>query len=163
MKQSTATVNAIMSVLKSKGVNYVLNGETPVSEFYDLFKTEVNAILCAGFKSGDVDMSEEAKAKYLGDDTELKKYVTGLINNWVRKHPEFNGGSHYIPKNPGSRTGSADEQIKALKQLMKQTNDAVIQAEIQQAINERLAEIKPTATVEINVNALPAHLRHLVK
>ena len=162
MKQSTATINAILSVLKSKGVEYELGGETPVSKFYDLFKTEVNKILCEGFRSGTIEMSEEAKEKY-ATDPELKKYVTGLINNWVRKHPPFNAGSAYVPKNPGARTGSSDEQLKALKQLLKSTNDSVIQAEIQDAINERLAEIKPESKVTINVDALPEHLRHLVK
>ena len=163
MKQSTATINAIMSVLKSKNVEYTIGGETPVSKYSDLFKAEVNAILCEGFQTEVIEMSDDAKKKYLGDEKKLKNYVTGLINNWVRKYPGFNCGVAYEPANPGSRTGSTDEQVKAMRQLLKLTNDPDSIAEIQKSIDARLEEIRPESKVEINVDALPEHLRHLVK
>jgi hypothetical protein len=162
MNQRQATVNAIMSVLAERGVNYEFNCETSVSEFLTADdKKNIVALICSGFKSGRIDMSEEAKGRYLSDDGELKKYTVGLLNNWIRKAPEFNGGSKYEIKNKGSRTGSSDEQLKALKELMKITTDATLRSEIQSAIDDRLEEIKPK--VEINVDALPEHLKHLVK
>ena len=48
-----------------------------------------------------------------------------------------------------------------MRALKKTTNDVSVLAEIDKAIATRLAEIKP-ATVEIDVSALPEHLRHLV-
>jgi hypothetical protein len=142
---------------------YELGGETILSEVLtDAQKKEIRSILVSGFQSGQIEMSEEAKVRY-SETSELSKYVSGLLNNWVRKNPEFNNGGNYTVKNPGSRSGSGDEQIKALKSLLKVTADAEVRKEIEQAITERLAEIKPAATVTINVDALPEHLKYLVK
>lgn len=162
MNQRQATVNTILSVLSEKGVNYQLNGETPVSEYLTADdKKKVVDIVCQGFLSGMIEMSTEGKSKYFGDAAELKKYTVGLVNNWIRKATEFNSGNKYEIKNKGSRTGSSDDQLKALRELMKITADEEVRSEIQQAIDERMSEIKPK--VEINASALPAHLRHLVK
>jgi hypothetical protein len=159
VSQKQAVTNAVMSVIPG----YELGGETILSEVLtDAQKKEIRSILVSGFQSGQIEMSEEAKVRY-SDQAELSKYVSGLLNNWVRKNPEFNNGGNYTVKNPGSRSGSGDEQIKALKSLLKVTADAEVRKEIEQAITERLAEIKPAATVTINVDALPEHLKYLVK
>jgi hypothetical protein len=162
MNQRQATVTTLMSILSERGVSYELNGETPISQVLTKSdKDQAVSIISQGFLSGQIDMSAEGKAKYFSDEKELKKYVVGLVNNWIRKATEFNGSAKYEIKNKGSRAGSGDEQIKALKELLKQTTDAEVRAEIQEAINDRTEEIKPKA--EINVDALPVHLRHLVK
>jgi hypothetical protein len=162
MNQRQATVNTILSVLSEKGVNYELNGETPVSEYLTADdKKKVVSVICQGFLSGHIEMSDEGKSKYFGDQAELRKYTVGLVNNWIRKATEFNNGHKYEIKNKGSRTGSSDEQLKALRELLKITTDSEVRGEIEQAIAERMEEIKPK--VEINASALPAHLRHLVK
>ena len=162
MNQRQATVTTILSVLSERGFEYQLNGETPMSNVLTKAdKDKVVSIICQGFLAGQIDMSAEGKDKYFGDEKELKKYTVGLVNNWVRKATEFNGSIKYEIKNKGSRTGSSDEQLKALKDLLKMTTDADVRSEIQDAINDRMEEIKPKS--EINVDALPVHLRHLVK
>jgi hypothetical protein len=162
MNQRQATVTVLMSILSERGVSYELNGETPISAVLTKSdKDQAVALISKGFLAGQIDMSQEGKDKYFGDEKELKKYVVGLVNNWVRKATEFNGSIKYEIKNKGSRTGSGDEQIKALKELLKQTTDSEVRAEIQAAINDRTEEIKPKT--EINIDALPVHLRHLVK
>lgn len=166
MKQSTAVQNAIMSVLKSEGINYELGGETPVSKHTSVFKAQVMGILIEGFNDGEIDFSESSKAKYLGNgkEKELKSYVNGLIDNWVRKFPDFNGGKTYSAKNPGSRSGSGDVQIKEMRKLLKtNTLTAEQKLAVEDAIESRIAEIKPESVVTINAEALPEHLRHLVK
>jgi hypothetical protein len=95
------------------------------------------------------------------DEAQLRKYVPGLTNNWLRKDKRLNGGTKYVAKNPGSRSGSGDESIKAMRTLLSITTDANAKAEIQKAIEVRQAELKPK--VEVNVDALPESLRHLVK
>jgi hypothetical protein len=40
--------------------------------------------LFAAVKSGDVKLSKQY------DDSKLKKYCSGLINNWLKKDPRFN-------------------------------------------------------------------------
>lgn len=162
--QKVFVVSAILATLAARDVEYQLNGETPIKDVLTAAdKAKVRELVFNGFKEGQIQMSEQAKGKYLSDDVKLKVYVNGLVNNWIKKNPEFNGGQTYKPANPGSRAGSQDEQIKALRQLKKQTNDAKALAQIDEAITARLAEIKPQAVVEINAEALPEHLRHLVK
>jgi hypothetical protein len=94
-------------------------------------------------------------------EAQLLKYIPGLVNNWLRKDQRLNGGVTYQAKNPGSRSGSGDESIKAMKMLLSVTTETAARAQIQAAIDERLAELKPK--VEIKVEALPEALRHLVK
>lgn len=158
ISQKDAVTNVVMSVFP----NYELGGEVILSDIMTSEqKNTIREKLVAGFRSGQVQMSSEASEKY-AYDTELKKYVSGLLDNWIRKNPQFNNGQAYSTKNPGSRSGSGDATIKALKALLKTVSDTETKNEVQQAIDSRLAEIKPEAKVEINVDALPEHLRHLV-
>ena len=159
VNQRQATVGTIMSVLAERGVEYKLNGETSVSEVLTRAdKEKVKEILVSGFKSGKIECSADFKAK-LGDATYLSNYVSGLINNWIRKAPEFNSGSKYEAKNPGSRTGSQDEQVKEMRKLLSVTTDTRAKAIIEEAISARLAEIKPKNETHIDVSKLPAELR----
>ena len=161
MSQRTATVKAIISVITDRGVQYELNGETPISEVLTIDdKQKVCQIIFNGFRNGNIELSAEAAGKFRADN-ELRKYVVGLVNNWIRKAPEFNGGNSYQTKNPGSRSGTGDAKIKALKALMSTVSDESTKAQIQLAIDERLEELQPK--VQIDVTALPEHLRHLVK
>ena len=158
ISQKQAVKNAVLSIFP----NYELGGETVLSSLLNSDnKKEIKQMVFEAFKAGEVSFSAEAQAKYGSDDAKLLKYVGGMVDNWVRKDPEFNNGQKYITKNPGSRAGSSDDQIKALRALKKTTTDTTVLAEIDEAISTRLAEIKPTKTVEINVEALPEHLKHL--
>lgn len=162
--QKEATVSAIMSVYKEKfGSDYVLNSETPISDFIKTEeKAKVREILLAGFKAQTIAMTEEGKSTN-NTDALMKKYVDGLINNWLRKYDAFNGGNKYVAKNPGSRRGAGDDTAKALKTLLAQVKGTDSEADVQEALDKRLAEIAPTKSVEINIEALPESLRHLVK
>jgi hypothetical protein len=160
ISQRQATVSVILSVLSERGVNYTLNGEQSIADVLTVTdKEQVVNKLVAGFRSGQVQMSSEASDKY-AYDTELKKYVVGLVNNWIRKAPEFNGGNAYATKNPGSRTGSGDEKLKALRALMSKIDDATTKATIQLEIDKRLEELKPK--IEIDAALIPESLRHLL-
>lgn len=163
MNQRHATVSTILSTIKSHGIEYVLNGATPVSDVLtDKMKEEIRSELFTMFRNGSISYREDFKSK-VADDTELKKYISGLVNNWIRKAPEFNNGSKYEAKNPGSRAGSGDEQVKEMKKLLSVTTDAKARAIIQDTIDKRLASLAAEKkSVEINVDALPESLRHLV-
>jgi len=54
----------------------------------DLVTKEVRKVvrtrLFAAVKSGEVKLSKQF------DDSKLKKYCSGLINNWLKKDPRFN-------------------------------------------------------------------------
>lgn len=90
---------------------------------------------------------------------QLKKYIPGLVNNWLRKDGRLNGGTKYVAKNPGSRSGSGDEAVRAMRTLLAMTPDAEAKATIQQEIDKRVAELKPK--VELDFSKLPESLRHL--
>ena len=91
----------------------------------------------------------------------LKSYVGGLVSNWLRKDKRLNGGMAYVAKNPGSRVGSSDPQLTALRKLLKTELSDTDRAEIEGYIEARLTEInaaKPKKTVTINYDDLPAEL-----
>lgn len=118
-------------------------------------KEQVYALISAGFKSGSIEFKGGCP-----DDAKLAKYIPGLVNNWVRKDTRLNGDVKYTAKRPGSRAGSGDESLKAMKALLAMTPDEDAKRTIQAAITQRQAELKPKAT--INTDALPPALRKFV-
>lgn len=118
--------------------------------------SEIHEIVVTMFLTGVVNKNSGGT-----DEAAIRKYVPGLTNNWLRKDKRLNGGGTYVPKNPGSRSGSGDESIKAMRTLLSITTDAAAKAEIQAAIEARQAELKPK--VEVNEALIPESLRHLLK
>jgi hypothetical protein len=134
-----------------------VRGSTEFSTPVELTKEErasVQASLIAGFQSGAIAFQGDAT-----DSTKLSSYVSGLVSNWLRKDKRLNGNVAYVAKNPGTRTGSGDESLKAMRTLLGATTDVDARLEIQAEIDKRVAELKPKKT--INVEALPESLRHL--
>ena len=72
-----------------------------------------------------------------------------MLSNWLRKDKRLNGNVQYVAKNPGSRAGSTDPQIKAMRVLLSTQEDPTKRAEIQAFIDKRLAEIKPAKVTEL--------------
>ena len=160
--QVNAVVETIIEVLSENNIDYQLNGEQTVKSVLspDML-TDIRSRLLIGFNNNEISMTDKARVK---NNTEplMKKYVNGLLNNWIRKYKPFNNGVKYEIKNPGSRQGSGDEQVKEMRKLLKTITDTETRAQVQEAIDARLAEIKPASTVTINTEAIPEHLRHLV-
>ena len=157
MKQNDAVFQAVCSVLDAQSFDSAVR----------LSKEQKNMVIemvTDGILNGGVDFSTEAKAKHDTHD-KVKSYTTGMVSNHLRKDKRLNGGEKYEIKNPGSRTGSSDAQLKALKVLRTQITDQDQIKLIDEAIDQRIAEITETSTkkIAINVEALPEHLRCLVK
>lgn len=97
--------------------------------------------LVAGFQNSEIALSEAAQAKH---DTEqkLRTYSSGLLNNWLRKDTRLNGGVKYQAKNPGSRAGSGDDQVRELRKLKSTMTNPDHIAKVEQAIQERINELK---------------------
>lgn len=153
MKQSDAVFAAISAVFAQN--NLTIEGSVK-EQLTKSLKEQVCGIVVEGFKSGKVDLSDAARAKF-DTDQKLRSYTNGMITNWVNKDKRLNGGMKYETKNPGSRTGSGDAQLKALKALMTQVDESA-KPEIQAAIDARIAELKPAAA-EIDLDALPEAIR----
>lgn len=115
-------------------------------------REKVSKLVAETFTKGEAAFAEGNR-----EGKELNSYVSGLISNWLRKDNRLNGNVKYQPKNPGTRTGSTDEAVKAMRALLAATTDSTARTEIQAEIDKRLGELKPKKAV--NVDALPEHLR----
>lgn len=157
MKQNDAVFQAVCSVFDVKSFDSAveLNKEQ---------RESVVAIVTAGILDGTVDFSAEARLKH---DTEqkVKSYTGGMVSNHLRKDKRLNGNTTYEIKNPGSRAGSGDNVLKALKALRSTLADAEQLASIDEAISNRAAELQASKqkAVSIDINALPEEFRQLVK
>ena len=148
LSQKEAVYNAIVSVKGTsefEGVAVNMSREE---------RAMVNQILVEGFKAGTIELEKTFT------DAELKTYVSGLQSNWLRKDKRLNGGIAYVPKNPGSRAGSGDAQLKALRALYSQVTDPADRAEVQRHIDARTLELAAAKTATtVNYDALPEELR----
>jgi len=118
---------------------------------------EIYEMVTASIVSGETAFSDEAKAKYSTPELIRTKYVPGMVSNWLRKDLRLNGGEKYETKNPGSRAGSGDEQLKNLKALKSLHPEH--SAAIDEQIAVRLAEIAPKKTVTVDLDKIPEALR----
>jgi hypothetical protein len=146
MNQKEAVYTAICSVTGHTG-----EGALEISNEQ---RAQVNMILFEGFRAKKIQLDKDFS------DADLKKYVSGLQSNWIRKDKRLNGGVAYTAKNPGSRSGSSDPSLKAMRTLLSTLTTDADKAEVQAHIDARIAEIaatKQAATVDFS--ALPADLQ----
>lgn len=150
--QKEAVFTAVSNVL-SENNTPIVEGEA-VTMTKEL-RAQVNAILFEGFRAGTIELDKTDIS-----DSDLKGYVSGLQSNWLRKDKRLNGGTQYVAKNPGSRAGSGDAQLKAMRALMTTLTTESEKAEVQAYIDARVSEISVSKAkkVTIDFSALPADL-----
>jgi len=158
MSQKEAVYNAVISVLKENNIAFT-EGTNVGALMNRELRSQVNAILFEGFTARTIELDSTR------GDSDLKGYVSGLQSNWLRKDKRLNGGANYSAKNPGSRIGSSDPQLKAMRALLTTLSTDTDRKEVEVAINNRVAQIQASKvkTVNIDTNALPPELRNLVK
>lgn len=158
-KQSTAVFEVTVQTLKDHGITFTPGHDVKpiIKDRKDITDT-ICAELMAGFRAGEIDL-KGGPNKY-PTEKELKTYVLGLMSNWYRKGKELNGGVVYEAKNPGSRAGSGDPQLKNLKTLLAQTEVEADREEIQMYIDQRIAEVTTSKAKSkvIDFSVLPAEL-----
>jgi hypothetical protein len=160
MNQKEATYKAITDALYNRGIT--LSQNTPVKKLLTSdIKSEIRNTLFKEFRAGNVDISDEFKAS-LSDDSKLKKYVAGLVSNWLRKDKRLNGNVKHQIKNPGVRVGQGDAQVKELRKLLKRVKGTDAEVKVKKALDSRIAEVRASKEQKINVENLPEHLRELV-
>lgn len=160
MNQKEATYTAITNALENSGIKFV--------EFTDVkklltheIKSNIRHNLFQDFRAGHIEVSDDFKHK-INDDSELKKYVAGLISNWLRKDKRLNGNVPHQIQNPGVRVGQGDSQVKELRKLLKRVKGTDVEAKVKSALDNRIAEVKAAKEPKINVDNLPENLRKLV-
>jgi hypothetical protein len=161
MKQCDAVLSITQAVFSEHGIEFTPRMDVkPIIKSNPTVKDEITTRLMAGFKSGEIDLKGGVQAKYPTDKA-LKTYVSGLMNNWYNKGEELNGGIEYEAKNPGSRAGSGDDELKNMKLLYSQTEDEADKAVIHEFITQRIATLnagKAKAKV-VDFSVLPAELQ----
>ncbi len=145
VSQKEAVFNAVTNVCGSGKESYSPSKEQ---------RAQINQVLFEGFRAGTIELAVEK------DDAQLKAFVSGLQSNWLRKDKRLNGGVQYVAKNPGSRAGAGDAQLKAMRQLLSTVNAEEDRAEIQAHIDARVAEINAgkKKSITVDYSALPAEL-----
>lgn len=153
MNQKTAVFAAITAVLAEDGVEFH-EGMNVGPVMTKERRARVNAILVEGFKSKSIELDREYT------DSDLKSYVSGLQSNWIRKDSRLNGDTKYVAKNPGSRAGSTDPQLKAMRALLSQPGlSEADKSEIQSHIDARVKQIEATKAVKtVDYSNLPPEL-----
>jgi len=151
--QKEAVFTAVQNILAEDGMS-INEGEAVVLSKEQ--RAQVNGILFEGFKGETIELS-----KPYATDAKLRGFISGLQSNWLRKDKRLNGGITYVSKNPGSRAGSGDASLKAMRTLLNTLTDAADRAEVQAHIDARLAEIASSKvkSVTIDYSVLPADLQ----
>lgn len=146
MTQKEAVFSAVKSVCGERDGAY-----TPTKEE----RAQVNAILFESFRAGKIELDREYT------DSDLKGYVSGLQSNWLRKDKRLNGNVAYVAKNPGSRAGSGDASLKAMRALLSTVSTEEEKKEVQSYIDARVTEINAgkVKTAKIDFSQLPADLQ----
>ena len=109
----------------------------------------VVVMLVEATEAGELTVrSEKASA-------DLPKYWEGTLSNWLRKDERLNGGVDYEPKNPGSRSGSGDGELRELKKLLTQVkltgNEENIKA-VQKHVDARVKLIEEKKAEKLKVD-----------
>lgn len=149
MKQNDAVVAAVTAI----------TGYTPESGPCKLTKeqkAQVRLVLYEGFMNGRISLAREPYAT----ESEWMSYISGLIDNHVRKDKRLNGGVKHEIKNPGSRAHHSDEQLKELYKLYQVTTNEADKTEIMGYIEARKSEIAKTKAPAIDFSVLPESLRN---
>jgi len=157
--QKEAVFSAITSVTNEAGLS-VAEGTDYSTVLNREHRAQITSILVEGFRNGSIALD-----KTFEDESGLRTYCSGLTSNWLRKDKRLNGGMKYVAKNPGSRVGSSDPQLKAMRVLLSTQEDAAKRAEIQGFIDARVASIKASKKPSKTFNAadLPAELQYLAE
>lgn len=157
--QKEAVYSTVTKVLAENKVQFE-EGHDVVGSMIDKdMRSTIVSILCAGFEAGEIELKSEQE--------NLKSYTNSLLSNWLRKDKRFNGGVKYEAKNPGSRTGNSDPTVKNLRLLIQRFPEGseqynAIDAKIEARVNELKAEKARSIVKEIDANAIPDDLKHLL-
>ncbi len=145
--QKEAVFSAVKSAFKNHHISFI-EGQTDVASETKSNKdlrSEIVTSLYNSFVAGEIAFGSVFKS-----DADMKSYASSLLNNWIRKDVRLASGIKYVTKNPGSRAGSSDPELKELnKLLMVQTNakaDHSIISAIKLAITTKTEERKLAKT-----------------
>ena len=156
MNQKEAVVKFIKEILGS-------NFDATRSASEQLTKeqrTQVNTKVYNGIVNGEI-----AYNKDITDTTTVKRYVSGMVSNHIRKAKELNGGTPYAPATKGR--GTRDSELSALNTLLSKYDEGTTEYnDVMTHINQRKVEISSERSAKrtaktLDVSFLPQDLQDL--
>jgi len=167
LNQKQGVYTATLNVLGDAGISFDDNQPGGLKAVMTKeLRAKIIAVVTQGLVANEIDMSAEARQVYSTPE-KMKGYVGGLVTNWFNKDTRFNEGQKHVTKNPGSRVGSGDDQLKALKVLRaSKEGDFEATTIIDAAIKARQEEIGQGKKVELTeemLSFIPASLRASLK
>ena len=155
ISQKEGVYNAVTAFCAEEGIPFE---DGSLMEFNKGQRQSIIGMLVEATEANELTVNSE-KAQQ-----NLPIYWNGCLSNWLRKDSRLNGNTKYITKNPGSRAGSGDPQLRELKKLLVQVqgteHEATVAAEIES--RQAIVQAEKVKNVEIDVDKLPEHLRALV-
>jgi hypothetical protein len=166
LSQKDAVVNFVEQVLGTR----FTKGETNVKEIITKDElSQVKDLIFNGILAGEISYS-----KGVGDHAELKRYISGMVQNYFRKSKDLNGGVAYSADPSKSKK---DETLSSLKKLHAQyenEGDSEKAESVLEAIQSREVELqqqqkankaasaKKSALKKIDTSVLPPELSNMV-
>lgn len=90
LSQREAVYNAVMGCFQKNNVKFT--GGKANDLLTPEIRKQITDSVCADFKASKVSLRDTPNNKSkLGDEKQLRVYVTGLINNWLRRDKRLNG------------------------------------------------------------------------
>lgn len=158
ISQKDGVYNVVVAFCDENEIDF--EPSSTVIKFDKAQRATMIEMLVVATEAGELEVkSEKAQA-------DLKEYWNGTLSNWLRKDLRLNGNVPHEIKNPGSRAGAGDAEMKELKKLLTKvtaTGNEENIAAVTKAIEDRkqvIAKLKEKDTV-INEEILPESLRHL--
>jgi hypothetical protein len=152
--QKDVVFSVVLDLLTDKGVEY---DETVA---VSLTKEEIQT--CAVILTELTDVEVEVKSD--SARTDLPKYWRGTVRNWLKKDTRLSGGVKHVIKNPGSRAGAGDPELRELKKLLAKVTETGNEehiAAVTEAIEKREAKIaeERAAKVQVDMALIPDYLK----
>lgn len=148
VSQKDGVFGAVVAYLEEKSIPFE-EGAKAVDLSTDARKTIVG-MLVAATEAGELTRKSNKSGQ------SLEQYWSGTLSNWLRRDPRLNGGVEKVePKNPGSRAGSGDAELRELKKLMQQvevTGNAEHITAVQEAIDNRMKIVEAEKAKKIAVD-----------
>lgn len=157
LKQKEMVYEATKKVLTENSISFKDGDNVKPLITKEMHKSIV-ALVVQGFNDNKVVLREDF------DTSKLQSYTTGMVSNWHKKDKRLNGGIKHEVKNPGSRAGISNPQIKEVKKLLDMQEVGSESYSIVKKEHDRLVEEHKASRQKkpsINIDDLPEELRHL--
>lgn len=158
ISQKDGVYNAVVAFCEDSGIEFE---DGMKMEFGKDARASIVEMLVGATEAGELEVKSAAA------QANLSSYWNGTLSNWLRKDKRLNGNTKHVIKDPGSRAGVGDPELKELKKLLIQvtaTGNEEHIAAVNDAIEGRktILAASKVKDVEVDFEKIPEALRHLV-